>query len=49
MKYFFFLDDKMRYMDCLILVRNSQEAMEVGTISCYDFINCRFNGEGDTG
>lgn len=40
-------------MDCLVLIRNSEEADEVETDSWYDFILfylnflCRFHGEGD--
>lgn len=41
------LEGETRYMDCSVLIRNSEEATEVETNSWYDFIYCRFCGEGD--
>lgn len=49
MEYFFWLEAETRYMYCLVLIRNSQEATEVETVSWYDFINCGFSAEGDRG
>lgn len=43
----FELEGETRYMDCLVLLRNSEGAAEVDTNSWYDFIYCRFWGEGD--